>query len=156
MTQSRAYILLASVGSATLLAAAFLFQAAGYAPCHLCLLQRWPHLVAVIIGAAMLVFHLRSPFAYLGGLAALTTAGIGIYHSLVERHIIAGPTSCTSGGPGLGSVDDLLDQINRAPLIQCDQISWEMFGVTMANLNVVFSLVLWVLWMLAARSGARS
>ena len=52
---------LATLGSAGLLAGAFMFQALGYAPCDLCLLQRWPHGAAVLIGGAMLSLPLRLP-----------------------------------------------------------------------------------------------
>ena len=38
----------AAAGSAALLIAALGFQALGYAPCELCILQRWPHLAAVV------------------------------------------------------------------------------------------------------------
>ena len=48
---ARRLALVASLGSALLLAGAFAFQAAGYAPCELCILQRWPHLAAVIAAA---------------------------------------------------------------------------------------------------------
>ncbi|TQS72737.1 disulfide bond formation protein B [Rhodobacteraceae bacterium] len=154
MTTFRVRILTATTGSVLLLGGAFVFQSLGYAPCHLCLLQRWPHAAAIAIGVLILILRLPRISAALGAIATLTTAAIAIYHSLVERHIIAGPTSCTSSGPGAGSVDDLLAQINNAPLIQCDQISWQMLGLSMANLNAVFSLLLAVLWLTAAFSRA--
>ena len=40
-------ILLAAGGSAALLIAAWTFQAIGYAPCKMCLWQRWPHAAAM-------------------------------------------------------------------------------------------------------------
>ena len=46
----RLIALTAAAGSAALLIAALGFQALGYAPCELCILQRWPHLAAVITG----------------------------------------------------------------------------------------------------------
>ena len=52
---ARRLALLAAATSAVLLIAALMFQAAGYKPCELCILQRWPHLAAVIVGAGALV-----------------------------------------------------------------------------------------------------
>ncbi|MCA3544252.1 MAG: disulfide bond formation protein B, partial [Rhodobacter sp.] len=44
MAQRTRLIILALAGSLALLAGAFAFQyIGGLAPCHLCLLQRWPH-----------------------------------------------------------------------------------------------------------------
>ena len=47
--------LIAAGGSAVLLLAAFLFQAAGYAPCAMCIWQRYPHAIAIAIGALLMV-----------------------------------------------------------------------------------------------------
>src|SRR5690606_12255015 len=144
------HVLLAAAGSAALLLGAFGFQLAGYAPCHLCLLQRYPHAVAIAIGALALFVGGRL-LPLLGALAALTTAGIGLYHTGVERHWWEGPQTCTSGGIGGLSVDDLMARIDAAPLIRCDEVAWELFGVSMASWNMLFSLVLAGIWLLAWR-----
>ena len=44
---------------------------------------------------------------------------------------------------------DLLAQINAAPLVRCDEIPWQMFGITMANLNALGSLGLAAIWLWA-------
>ncbi|MEO0863885.1 MAG: disulfide bond formation protein B, partial [Pseudomonadota bacterium] len=48
----------AASGSALLLAGAFVFQALGYAPCQMCIWQRYPHAVAIAVGAAALFLPL--------------------------------------------------------------------------------------------------
>lgn len=150
MTRST-LILLAAGGSAALLAGAFLFQWAGYPPCAMCLWQRWPHAVAIVIGLAALA--VRGPLLPgLGALAALTTAGIGIFHTGVERDWWEGPASCTGTGTGLGDLSggSLLD--TEGPrLVMCDQVSWELLTISMPSWNAIFSLVLVVLWIMAAR-----
>jgi disulfide bond formation protein DsbB len=147
----------AAAGSAFVLAGALMFQAIGYAPCHLCIWQRWPHLAAVVIGLAILAFRLPAWTALMGMLAALTTSGLGFYHSGVERHIFAGPSDCTSGAVSSTlSAADLMAQINAAPLVRCDEIPWEMFGITMANLNALGSLVLAGIWLWAFLKARRS
>ncbi|AQS48276.1 disulfide bond formation protein B [Thioclava nitratireducens] len=156
-TSFRGLVGLAAAGSAVVLAGAFVFQALGYAPCHLCLLQRWPHLVAILIGLAILAFRLPGWTALLGMLAALTTSVLGFYHSGVERKIFQGPTDCTSNGVDTTvSAADLLKQINEAPLVRCDEIPWDIFGITMANLNAIGSLVLAGIWLWAFLKSRRA
>lgn len=46
---------LAAGGSAILLLAAFVFQAIGYALCAMCIWQRYPHGVAIAVGALLAV-----------------------------------------------------------------------------------------------------
>lgn len=152
MMNRHTLVILAAGGSVALLLGAFAFQhLGGLAPCKLCLWQRWPHAAAIGLGVlALAVPGVLLPL--LGMLAALGTAGIGAYHTGVERGWWEGPTSCTSsGGSGL-SADELFDQIMAAPLIRCDEVPWEMFGLSMASWNVVISLALALIWAMAARA----
>ncbi|MCA3442979.1 MAG: disulfide bond formation protein B [Rhodobacter sp.] len=153
MAQRSRLIILAMAGSLAMLAGAFAFQyIGGLAPCHLCLLQRWPHAAAVGIGLLALAVPGRLlPLA--GAAAALTTAGIGLYHTGVERLWWAGPTSCSAGSIAGIDVKDLLDPtIVVAPVVRCDEVAWQMLGLSMASWNGVVSLGLMLIWLLAARS----
>lgn len=144
--------LLAGGGSAGLLALALIFQAFGFSPCDLCILQRWPHLAAVLIAVAA-VFLRSRVLCWAGAAAALTTGAIAIYHSGVERHWWTGPDTCTSGAVGNLSSEQLMDQIMNAPLVRCDEIAITIFGLSMANWNVIASAVLAAIWVMAARKG---
>jgi len=146
----RLHILIAAGVSFSLLGGAYVFQYLGYAPCTMCYWQRWPHMAAIAIGVLALVIPARI-LGYLGALAALTTAAIGVYHTGVERKFWEGPSTCTGGG-GLDSLsgNDLLS-LEGPRLIMCDQVSWELFTLSMASWNTVFSLVAVWLWLVAAR-----
>lgn len=147
-------ILLAAAGSLAMLLGAFGFQyIGGMAPCKLCLWQRWPHAAAILIGVVAVFSHSRA-LPYLGALAALTTAGLGLYHTGIERHWWQGPTTCTSGSVEGIATSDLLDQILAAPVVQCDQVAWEMFSLSMASWNMLASLALALIWVAAARRQA--
>jgi len=145
------YVFLATLGSAALLLGAFAFQhLGGLAPCKMCLWQRWPHAAAVVIGVAVLLSR-KIQLAWLSALAAITTAGIGFYHAGVEQGWWEGPTSCTSSGVGNLSPQQLMDQILTAPLVRCDDIAWQLMGISMAGWNAIASLVLAAIWIKAAR-----
>jgi len=151
MTQQR-YILLAASGSAALLLGAFAFQhLGGLAPCKLCIWQRYPHAVAVALGAVALLIPLPVLLAF-GALAALASASVGLYHVGVEQSWWEGPSSCTAGAVGGVDTSDLFDQIMAAPLIRCDDIAWQFAGLSMAGWNMVISLGLAGLWIQALRS----
>ena len=151
-------IFVAAAGSAALLLGAFGFQhLGGMAPCKMCLWQRWPHAAAIVIGAlAVLVpgtmLPLLTLMAVLGMLAALTTAGIGVYHTGVERGWWEGPTTCTSGPIGGLTPDQLMEQIMSAPLVRCDEVPWEMLSLSMASWNAIASVGFALIWLAAART----
>lgn len=146
-------ILIGVLGSAALLGGAFLFQYFGYPPCAMCLWQRWPHAAAIVIGLLALGVQGRLLPA-VAGLAALTTAGIGIFHTGVERDWWEGPASCT--GTGLSNLDasDLLSTAGDR-LVMCDKVSWELFSISMPSWNAIFSLLLVVVWVRAALASGR-
>lgn len=149
MNRAGRLVVLAAGGSLALLAGAFVFQTLGYAPCKLCIWQRWPHAAAIAIGALTLLTGLRwLPWA--GALAAATTGALGVYHSGVELGWWQGPTTCTSGGALTGSTEELLGQIMTAPLVRCDDVAWIFAGLSMASWNAVLSFALAALWIAAA------
>jgi disulfide bond formation protein DsbB len=152
MTRQRRLIIVAAGGSAALLLAALAFQhLGGMAPCKLCLWQRWPHAVAVGLGGIGL-FAAPALAAGLGALAALASAGIGGYHTGVERGWWQGPADCSGGPVGGMSAEALLEQIMTAPVTRCDEVPWEMLGLSMASWNMIASFGLAGVWVLALRA----
>lgn len=149
------YVMVAALGSLALMLGALAFQhIGGLAPCKLCIWQRYPHVVAIGVGAIALMLRnaaARLAAIVIGILASATTAGVGAYHAGVERGIFEGPTTCTSGPIGGISADDLLNQIMAAPLVRCDDIAWQMIGVSMAGWNAIISIVLCAVWIMALK-----
>ncbi len=152
----RALSLLAAAGSAGALALALLSQYGfGLWPCALCIWQRWPHGVAVLIGLAALVLPWRV-IPLLGAVAALATAGVGVFHFGVEQLWWEGLASCTAG-PGIGglSVNDLLNPAAAVPTApRCDEIAFAFLGISMAGWNAIASSCLAGVWLAAARARA--
>ncbi len=143
-------ILIATAGSAALLLGAWGFQMLGYAPCKMCIWQRWPHGAATLIGLLAVVVSV-SLLPLLGGLAAAVTGVIGVYHSGVEQKWWQGPDTCTSGDITGLTNEQLMAQIMAAPLVRCDEIAWQLAGLSMAGWNAVLSFVLVGFWLLAWR-----
>lgn len=149
MTLSRRTItaLLTGFSVASILGAWAFQYLGGMAPCAMCYWQRWPHWAAIGLGALAVALGARFWY-YLAALATLTTSLIGFYHSGVERKWWLGPSSCT--GRGLtADTGNLLSMDGPGPAM-CDEIPWQMLGVTMANLNAVGSLIVAGLWIWAA------
>src|SRR5688500_390656 len=142
---------LALLGSSALLGGALAFQhIGGLAPCEMCMWQRWPHLAAIGFGLLALVLGrspLRRPLLWLAGLAILVGAALGLFHAGVEQKWWEGPTTC-SAPPGLGSGQDVLANILTSPIVRCDAIPWELFGVSLAGWNALLSALIGgaVLW----------
>ena len=148
-------IALAAGGSAALLAGAFVYQLLGYAPCPMCLWQRWPHAAAIIIGILAVAIPGRFMPA-LGAIAAAATGAIGVYHTGVERDWWEGPASC-SGGNGLDGLSgaDLL-AVEGPAIVMCDQVAWEFLSLSKASWSALVSFAMMAVWVTALRLSAGS
>ena len=139
--------------SAGALGGALLFQyAGGLQPCVLCVYQRWPHLVIVMLAGAVAFLHWnaghrRTPdhmvavFFALAGVAALTGAGLAAYHVGVEQSWWTGSAGC-SAPLEADSIDELRDRLLAAPMVRCDEVAWSFLGLSMAAYNGILSLFL--------------
>lgn len=144
---------LALLVPAALLAGAYGSQyIGGLAPCEMCYWQRWAHIAALGFALASLAAG-RLPdrgrsLVWLAGLAILASGAIGAYHAGVEAGIFEGFTQCTSPATS-GSVEDLLAEIMRAPVVRCDQVQWSLLGISMAGWNAILSIgsALVILWL---------
>lgn len=147
-------MLLAAGGSFALLAGAFVFQALGYAPCKLCIWQRWPHGVAIAAGGLVLLFGPLALLGVAGALAAAVTGGLGVYHTGVERGWWEGPSSCSGAGDSLSGMSgsDLLSLDAPVDIVMCDEVAWAFAGLSMATWNAVISFALALLWVRALRT----
>jgi disulfide bond formation protein DsbB len=87
----------------------------------------------------------------------LGNAGIALYHTGVERDWWEGPSTCTGGGGDLGSMDvaDLLNPDAGGGIVMCDEVAWEMFGLSMASWNGLACLALAAIWFTAMRRAPR-
>lgn len=154
----RTAALVAAGGSLALLAGAFAFQLLGYAPCRMCIWQRWPHAAAVAIGILAILLPDRR-IAAAGCMAALIAAALGAYHAGVESGLWEGLAEC-AGGAGLTGLSgaDLLDPTREVgpPPVRCDEPAWALFGVSLAGWNAMFSLGFAALWLLAAIRAPRA
>src|SRR5690348_2127155 len=103
----------------------------GLAPCELCLVQRWPWGVAIVISFVATMVGSRPALPWVGVLlAAVFVASIGLafYHVGVEQHWFAGPAACSGVGTAADTVGALKAQIMRQQPVRCDEAAWSLWG----------------------------
>lgn len=109
-------------------------------PCILCLYQRVPFAIAVVLGAVGLwrPQWLATVFALAVATFAVNS-GIAVYHTGVEQHWWASAVGCGGTLANNVSTADLMASLNTKPPKSCDSIDWTFLGISMASWNVVFS-----------------
>jgi disulfide bond formation protein DsbB len=157
-TPKRYYQAALAIALCTLAAVLTMEYGFGLKPCELCTLQRIPYVIVILVSLAALALPRSRPrivLAILAGLFCIST-GLGVYHAGVEKSIFEGPSACTSKPLDAGmTIEQLQAQIMAAPVVACNQPAWEWHGVTLAGLNAVWSLLLFLIylraWLLAKR-----
>ena len=149
--------LLIAAASIVILATVWIFQGFGYAPCELCLTQRYAFYAAAPLALLTALLANRSAhglaragFALLA-LVFAANAGLAAYHAGVEYHWWAGPTACTGGSTGSLDVNNLVNALNSVKVVRCDEVQLRIAGLSLAGWNVVASAVLAAYAALATR-----
>lgn len=131
-----------------LIGGAWIFQAVGYKPCHLCLGQRVPWYIIIPVGFALAgAQSVRAPrlavIALFVALVALAvwSAYLGGFHAGVEYKWWAGPADCTGTGISLPTNGGLLDDISGNEIVRCDEVPWSLAGISLAGFNFIFSII---------------
>jgi disulfide bond formation protein DsbB len=145
--------LLALVVPVVLLGGALLSQYVGKLyPCEMCWWQRYPHAVAILFAVAACLSPLPAPrtrvLTLLAAMAIGVSGAIGAFHAGVEYGWWEGLTTCTTSGA------TSLEDIMAVPLVRCDQVQWQLAGISLAGFNAIFSLVGALAILLFARKSA--
>jgi disulfide bond formation protein DsbB len=146
------FILLVTVA---ILSAAYSAQyIGGLRPCILCLYERIPWFVAGVLMLVTILMQFSGParrmILLVAALVMLAGAGLGGYHVGVEQEIFQPPTTCSATATP-ATLDELKALLQTAAPPRCDEIQWEMFGISMAGYNALASLAM----ALAALIGGR-
>ena len=152
---ARAALVVMLVAAATI-AGAWVFQAAGYAPCELCLKQRIPYYAGVPLASVAFLLASRDTntpariVLALTGLIFVAGAGLGVYHSGVEFGFWPGPADCTGDLAAANSTQDFLKQLQTIQVVRCDSVAVRPLGLSLAVWNALISAALAVFALTAA------
>lgn len=120
-------------------------------PCMLCIYQRIPFLVALVV--SLVALGIKRPLWALvvSAAAFLINSGIAFYHSGVERHWWTSVIEGCAVPDFSGNPQSMLENILSAPTGNCAEIPWAdpVFGLSMANYNVALCFGLFVLCVLS-------
>ncbi len=116
----------------------------GLQPCELCLEQRVAYYWGLPLLGAILLLWNRIPvqvwFVAMAVVAAIFAWGVYMagYHAGVEYGFWPGPTACT----GTGTAISFEDLNNLKPVIPCDKVQFQLWGVSLAGMNMLVSIAI--------------
>jgi len=126
-----------------LVSAFFIEYVLGHQPCNLCILERIPYLLAIIIILLNFKFsHYEKFFILLLSIIFLAGAIISLYHLGIEQGFIQESLVCDlKSGSNLLSKEEILKQLQEKN-VSCKDVTFKMFGLSLTSYNILISLLI--------------
>ena len=126
-----------------LVSAFFIEYKLGHQPCNLCIFERVPYLLAIIIILFSFKFNqFERFFIFLLIIVFLVAAILSIYHLGIEQGFIQESMVCDlKSGSNLLSKDDILKQLQEKS-VSCKDVTFKIFGLSLTSYNILISLLI--------------
>ena len=126
------------------LASAFFIEyKLGHQPCNLCILERIPYLLAIILILLNYKFnHLEKYFLILLIIVFFIATILSLYHLGIEQGLIQESMVCDlKSGSNLLSKEDILKQLQEKS-VSCKDVTFKIFGLSLTTYNILISLLI--------------
>ena len=130
------------VSIVALVSAFFIEYILGHQPCNLCILERIPYLLAIVIVLLNFKFNqFEKFFILLLGIVFLFGAILSLYHLGIEQGFIQESLVCDlKSGSNLLSKEEILKQLQEKN-VSCKDVTFKIFGLSLTSYNIVISLL---------------
>ncbi len=119
----------------------------GHEPCKLCLYQRIPYFLSILLIIKILFIKKYEKITLLIlFLVFMSSTTLAFYHFGIEQGFFNESLACTTGDLSkILSKEELLEQLKQQN-ISCKDVSFRILGLSLAAINTIFSLVLSVIF----------
>ena len=125
-----------------LISAYFIEHVLGHQPCNLCLIERIPYGLSIIL--IFTVFVLKKSEKFIVLLLILTfvfSLSISVYHFGIEQGFFQESAICNAKNFTENiTKEDLLKQLNER-IISCRDVTFKIFGLSLTSINIMISLL---------------
>jgi len=135
------YIIIFSLSFFSLIAALYVEYILGFKPCILCIYQRIPYAIAILISLIAYFIGNRNILLIILGLTFFAGILLSGYHVSIEKGIIEPLFSCTGENVKSLVKEEILKSLNNIQP-DCRDVDFSIFGVSLATLNFIISFVL--------------
>ena len=126
-----------------LVSAFFIEYILGHQPCNLCILERFPYLIAIMIILFSYKFSQFEKFFILL-LTIIFSIGtiLSLYHLGIEQGFIQESLVCDlKSGSNLLSKEEILKQLQQKN-VNCKDVTFKIFGLSLTSYNILISLLI--------------
>jgi disulfide bond formation protein DsbB len=140
-------IVILAIISLTIISALIIQYWLGHEPCELCLYERIPYFLSILLIVKILFIKRYKKITLLIlSLVFISSTALAFYHFGIEQGFFSESLTCVTGDLSKAlSKEELLKQLKQNS-ISCKDVSFRILGLSLAAINVIFSLVLSVIF----------
>ncbi len=119
----------------------------GYKPCKLCIYQRFPYIISILLILSILFFkkNIKVHLLMLGVISLLGSI-LAFYHFGIEQGFFNESIVCESQNLQKDlSKQDILKQLKQNT-VSCKNVDFTLFGLSLASINAIFSFILFIIF----------
>ena len=126
-----------------LISAFFIEYTLGHQPCDLCILERIPYFLAIIVILLNYKFiEFEKFFILFLTIIFLFGTALSLYHLGIEQGLIQESLVCDlKSGSNLLSKEEILEQLQEKS-VSCKDVTFKMFGLSLTSYNILISLLI--------------
>ena len=130
----------------SIISAYFIEYILGHQPCNLCLIERIPYALSIILIITYFVFRKIEKFIILLLiLVFIFSFLISIYHFGIEQGFFEESAICgLKNAVDVTSKEELLKLLNEKT-ISCKDVTFKVFGLSLTSINMFLSLIISIL-----------
>ena len=113
----------------------------GFKPCILCIYQRIPYAIALLISLIAFFNGNKKTLLVILGLTFMVSVLLSGYHVGIEEGIIEPIFSCTGDNINALEKEEILKSLNNIQP-DCRDVDFSLFGISLATFNFIISFVL--------------
>jgi disulfide bond formation protein DsbB len=121
----------------------FIQYVLGHKPCNLCIIERIPYIAAIIL--ISLIFILNSYHKIISSLILIFFifgTVVSFYHFGIEQGFFSESLVCDLGNSQPINKEELLNQLKKAEIVSCKDVTFRFLGLSLATINTIISTIL--------------
>ena len=127
----------------TLSIAYFIQYALAHKPCNLCLIERIPYIISVIlISFIFIINRFEKIILIILSLFFIFGAIVSFYHFGIEQGFFNESFVCDLGNNANLSKEQLLKQLKSSSIVSCKNVTFRILGFSLATINTIISIIL--------------
>ena len=127
----------------SIISAYFIEYILGHKPCNLCLIERIPYILSIVLIVINLRFKKSEKFLiFFLILTFIFSFLISVYHFGIEQGFFDESSLCTlKNNSNIISKEELLKILNERS-ISCKDVTFKIFGLSLTSVNIIISLII--------------